>query len=368
MNFKLVDTSIIFAVNDPFKGPTTLLFESTSAEKDPSLALKVPVKAQLTLSLMDKDANIKVADAVLPFPDLGLASFSFLFTMQSDKGHVTASISYLVPQSENMSLYKKIPELKEKLNYLLTQMQNWQYKSGSNLPKSLYETITGILLYETDQSYNAGDLSSLITSEKSTGAPDYQIKKITKYLEHLFFELYVGRPVIVVGKSRINVEYAMATLDFFTPNKNLRKIIFSEQFIDPAPYIGKIDVFGISSVHEKKYKDYLIVDCDKFEIKNAKGKKEYFKRFMDDIIRIPASSAIQDIVKFIVHLDERVHEIEKLAQQNSSEDSIKEYLKSLNYDEASALTEIASISNLPVSNPIRLHLSRKLASWIEELR
>ena len=360
---------VIFAVNDPFKGPTTVLYESTSGDKDLSLTLKVPVKAQLTLSLMDKDATIKVADAVLPFPDLQKVAFSFLFTLNSENGQVTGSISYLVPQNENMNLYKKIPELKEKLNYIVGRLQTWHYKSDSQLPKNLYDTITGVLLYETDQNFKTGaDLSNLITSEKSTGAPDYLIKKINKNLENLFFELYVGRPVIVLGKSRINVEYAMATLDFFTPKKNLRKIIFSDEYIDPAPYIGKIDVFGISSSHEKRYKDYLLVDVDKFEIKNAKGKKEYFKKFMDNIIRIPASSAIQDIIKFTDHLDKMSSEFDNLLAKGTSEETIKGYLKSLDYEEATALSDIASVNKPSVSKGIGQQLSGKLSSWIDELR
>ncbi len=362
----LVD--VIFAVNDPFKGPNTLLYESTEA-KDQSLTLKVPVKAQLTLSLMDKDSSIRLADAVLPFPDLQKTAFSFLFTMNSDSGQVTASISYLVPQNETVTLYKKIPELKEKLNYLVTQLQSWNYKSDNSLPKTLYDAITGTLLFETDHSYKSGDISGLITSEKSSGAPDYLIKKINKNLEYLFFELYVARPVIVIGKSKIAVEYAMATLDFLTPKKNLRKIIFSEDFIDPANYPGKIDVIGVSSVHEKRYKDYLIVDVDKFEIKGGKGKKQYFKTFMDNMIRIPASMAVQDIIKFTDHLDELRNSFEAVvSKKNFSETDVKKFLLSLTYDEANAISEIESISHPSSSKGITQQLSGKLSSWVDEIR
>lgn len=354
----------IFAVNDPLKGHNTLLYESTGT-KDQSLTLKVPVKAQLTLSLMDKDASVKTADAVLPFPDLQKTAFSYLFTMNGESGQITASISYLVPQNENVTLYKKIPELKEKLNYIVTQLQGWTYKSDSILPKNLYDLITGTLLFETDHSYKAGDISGLITSEKSTGAPDYLIKKINKNLEHLFFELYVGRPVIVIGKSKIAVEYAMATLDFLTPKKNLRKVIFSEDFIDPALYLDKIDVIGVSSVHEKRYKDYLIVDVDKFEIKGARGKKQYIKVFIDDMIRVPASLAVQDIIKFTDQLDEMKKAFEDvLNQPNVTEVDVKKYLKSLTYDKANLLTDIESSSKTTGSKGI----AGKLSSWVDELR
>jgi hypothetical protein len=349
------------------KGPRTVLYETTDNTKDQNLSLKVPVKAQLTLSLMDKDSTIKIADAVLPFPDLQKTSFSFLFTMNSESmGQITGSISYLVPQSENINLYKKIPDLKEKLTYIVSEIQNWHYKSDSSVPKNIFDVIVQTLLYETDKGYKS-DLP--ITSEKSTGAPDYLIKKINKNLEHLFFELYVGRPVIVTGKSKIAVEYAMATLDFLTPKKNLKKLIFSEDFIDPVTYVNKIDIFGISSAHEKKYKDYLVIDVDKFEIKGAKGKKTYFKKFMDDIIRIPASSAVQDIIKFIDHLDAQIAKLENILSESSdAETQVKEFLKGLSFDEANSLMEIASVLHPSTSKGIGQLVSSKMSSWIDELR
>ena len=110
----IILVEVIFAVNDPLKGPNTVLYESTET-KDQNLALKVPVKAQLTLSLMDKDATIQTADAVLPFPDLQKTAFSLLFTLNSEgSGKVTGSISYLVPQNDNINLYKKNSRVKRK--------------------------------------------------------------------------------------------------------------------------------------------------------------------------------------------------------------------------------------------------------------
>lgn len=361
---------IIFAVNDPFKGPKTILYE-TNEQKDPNLALKVSVKAQLTLSLMAKEMSaIRTSDAVLPFPDLQKTAFSFLFTMNGENGSVSASISYLVHQNDNMNLYKNIPDLKEKLNYIVSMLQNWTYKSNTELPKNLYDSITGILLYETDNSYKPEvDLTNLITVEKSTGAPDYLIKKITKNLDHLFFDLYIGKPIVVVGKSKIAVEYAMATIDFLTPTKKIKKIIFSENYIDPSHYLKKVDVFGVSSVHEKRYKDYLVVDVDKFEIKNAKGKRPYFQSFMDDIIRIPASSAVQDIINFTNHLDQLTNQLNTLSEQEDfTEDKLKQFLQTLNYDEANALMEIASISQPSVTKRFASLVSGRISGWIDELR
>lgn len=361
----LVD--VIFAINDPLKGPNTIFYESTES-KDQNLTLKVPVKAQLTLSLMDMDAKIQTADAVLPFPDLQKTAFSLLFTLNSESsGKITGSISYLVPQTENINLYKKIPELKEKINYIVRQLQGWNYKFENSLPKNYADLLSGILLFENDQSYKTTDISSLITSDKSTGAPDYLIKKINKNLEHLFFELYVGRPVIVIGKSKIAAEYAMATFDFLTPQKTLRKVIFTEDYIDPANYLDKVDVIGVSSNHEKKYKDYLIVDVDKFEIKNCKGKKLYFKSFMEEMIRMPVSMAVKNIAQFINHLDDLTTQLYDMMKKGYSEIEVKRFLKTLSYNEATALNDIEIALHSTAAKGFTQQLSH-LASWIEDLR
>ena len=138
---------------------------------------------------------------------------------------------------------------------------------------------------------------------------------------------------------------------------------------EPGHYLNKVDVFGVSSVHEKKYKDYLIVDVDKFEIKGAKGKKTYFKNFMDDIIRIPASSAIQDIIKFTDHLDDLSSQLNNLTEQKDfSEDKLKVFLKTLNYEEANALIEIASISQPSLTKSLGQSLSGKISGLIDDLR
>ena len=141
---------IIFAVNDPKRGPTALYYGSTSEVKDPSLPLKVAIKSQLTLSLMDRDAVVNQSDAVLPFPDIQKVSFSFLFTMNSEFGQMTGSISYLVPQSENIALYRKIPTLKEKLQEIAQVFQNWTYKSNTALPKEYILHLDSIMNFDQE--------------------------------------------------------------------------------------------------------------------------------------------------------------------------------------------------------------------------
>ena len=259
---------VIFAVNDPRRGPTSLYYESTSDVKDPSLPLKVAIKSQLTLSLMDRDAVVNQSDAVLPFADIQKISFSFLFTMNSETGQITGSISYLVPQTENINLYRKIPSLKAKMAEMSKVFQQWIYKSDSVLPKEFAAKLNEILAFDSTEAIPATKAQVEITTQRSSCTPDYLLKKIKKNLEFVLFNLLVEKTIIVTGKSKIAVEYAMASLDFLTPHRDLKKIIFSEEFLDPKSLNDKVDVIGVSSNFEKQYsKDFVVIDVDKFEIK-----------------------------------------------------------------------------------------------------
>ncbi|MFV2016162.1 MAG: hypothetical protein ACC656_12080, partial [Candidatus Heimdallarchaeota archaeon] len=136
---------LIVSFNDPLKGPTALMHENTDGNKDPALPLKVAVKSQLTLSLMDKEFTIKEADAVLPLDNK--IAFCFLFTVNSDKGPITGSISYILPQSENVNLYRMIPSLKEKLSIISGKFKKWTYKSElTSLPKEFQNLLTSSIL------------------------------------------------------------------------------------------------------------------------------------------------------------------------------------------------------------------------------
>lgn len=361
---------VIFAVNDPRRGPTSLYYETTSDVKDPSLPLKVAIKSQLTLSLMDRDATVSSADAVLPFPDIQKISFSFLFTMNSDSGQITGSISYLLPQTENINLYRKIPSLKEKMQEISKVFLSWVYKSDSTLPKEYMPYLDGILHFDQESVTKVTPAKVEITSQRASGTPDYLLKKVKKNLEFVLFNLLVERPVIVSGKSRIAVEYAMASLDFLTPHRELNKIIFSESYVDPKALTDKVDVIGVSSDFEKQYlKEYVVVDVDKFDIKgDLKGNKNYFKDFINKIKNLDSSTIQQDLRIFVNNLLESTHQITNLfaTNENVSKNQINEITKKLKPDEREALIEISATYNPLIASKIRADLGSKVTGWLDD--
>lgn len=364
---------LIVSFNDPLRGPTALMYENTDGNKDPSLPLKVAVKSQLTLSLMDKETTIKTADAVLPFPDLQKISFSYLFTVSSDSGPITGSISYIVPQSENIKLYRMIPTLKEKLSSISLKFQDWTYKTGlTSLPKEFHNLLTTNLLSGSEAVFEKevkpGEID--IIAEVASGSPDYLLKKVKKNLEYAIFELFTEKPVIITGKSRFAVEYGMATLDFLIPHKQLRKIMYSEDFVDPLKFTGKVDVIGVSSKHDKKYSnDYVIINVDKFEVKGlTKGKKNYFKNFINKIKDSDINHARQDIFVFTSSLLKLTESILDLFSsiENVAEEEINEITKDMEVDEKEAITEIAATFNPLIAEKIRINLSEKVTSWMDD--
>ena len=361
---------VIFAVNDPRRGPTALYYESTSDIKDPSLPLKVAIKSQLTLSLMDRDAVINQSDAVLPFADIQKISFSFLFTMNAETGQVTGSISYLVPQTENINLYRKIPTLKARLQDISRTFQHWIYKSGTTLPKEYVSKLNEILEFDSEVHKEIPPSQVEITTQRASGTPDYLLKKIKKNLEFVFFNLLVEKTVIVTGKSKIAVEYAMASLDFLTPHRELTKIIFSENYIDPKSLKEKVDIIGVSSNHEKMYlKEYVVIDVDKFEIiGELKGNKNFFKDFINRIKNLDSITIQQDLRIFVSNLLESTHKITDLfaTKENVDKKEIENLTKNLKPDEREALIEISATYNPLIANKIRTDLASKVSGWLDD--
>lgn len=362
---------IIFAVNDPRRGPNAIFYETDSNEKDPSLPLKVAIKSQLTLSLMDKDAVINQSDAVLPFADIKKISFSFLFTIRDEQGsNITASISYLVPQSENISLYRKIPALKEKMQGIAKAFQNFTYSAGNALPKQFIEPLTSLLNFEKQVKQPTATPSIEITSERASGTPDYLIKKIKKNLEFVFFDLLVEKPIIVCGKSKIAVEYAMASLDFLTPHRELKKIIFSESYVDLKKLPESIDILGVSSKFEKQYtKEYSVIDVDKFEIHgNLKGNKSFFKDFINEEKSQDYQTISQDLRIFINDLLNSTHIITELFAtfESPTREAIDEITSNFKTDEKQAIIEIASVHNPLIADKIRKNVADKVTGWLDD--
>ena len=369
VDFSLVD--IIFALNDPKRGPTALYYESNSDIKDPSLPLKVAVKSQLTLSLMDRDAVVSQSDAVLPFPDISKISFSFLFTMHSESGNITGSFSYLVPQNENIALYRKIPALKAKMQEISNAFQSFIYKSDTALPKEYVNLLNGLFDFEQPTKPSTAVKEQVeITTEHVSGTPDYLLKKVKKNLEFVFFNLLVERPIIVTGRSRIAVGYAIASLEFLTPHRTLKKIIFSEDYVDSKQINERVDVIGVSSIHEKQYlKEFIVVDVDKFEIHgDMKGNKTFFKDFINKIKNQDSETIQQDLRIFITDLLDTTHKITDLFATNEivSKEKLNNLTRNLKSDEREAIVEISATYNPLIADKIRADLGSKVSGWLDD--
>ena len=338
--------------------------------KCPQPILKVAIKSQLTLSLMDRDAVVNQSDAVLPFADIQKISFSYLFTMNAEIGQLTGSISYLVPQSENINLYRKIPSLKAKMQEISNKLLNWKYKSDSHIPTEYTTLLHEILHFDQEGVQKQVEAQVEITSQRASGTPDYLLKKVKKNLEFVLFNLLVEKTIIVCGRSKIAVEYAMASLDFLTPHRELKKILFSEEYIDPKSLSEKVDIIGISSIHEKMYmKEYVVIDVDKFDIKgDLKGNKNYFKDFINKIKNLDSSTIQQDLRIFVSNLLESTHRITDLfaTNENVDKNQINAVTKNLKPDEREALIEISATYNPLIANKIRSDLGSKVSGWLDD--
>ena len=208
----------------------------------------------------------------------------------------------------------------------------------------------------------------MIASEVVSGEPEYLLKKIKKNLVHAIFDLSTERPVILIGKSRYTIEYGMATLDFLIPHKHLRQIMYSDDYIDPKKF-KDVDLIGVSSVHEKRYlHDYVIINVDKFEIKGlTKGKKSFFKKFVKKLKELDVNNARQDIKITTSSLLRSTEAIVDLfsTEEDPSEQKINAITRGLEVDEKEVITEIAATHNPLIAERIRVNISEKVSSWMD---
>jgi hypothetical protein len=248
--------------------------------------------------------------------------------------------------------------------------QNWTYKSDTPLPKQFFDVLNGILNFEKADTTTQVKTKFEITSERASGTPDYLLKKIKKNLEFVLFDLFVEKIIIVTGKSKIAVEYAIASLDFLTPHRELKKIIFSEEYVDPTSLPEKVDIIGVSSNFDKNYlKEFVVIDVDKFEVKgNLKGNKSYFKDFIQKIKNLDSVTIQQDLQIFVSNLLETTHAITDFfaSHENYDKNAIKDLTANMKTDEKEAVIEVSASYNPLIAEKIRTNLASKVSGWLDD--
>ncbi len=225
---------------------------STGLEKQ--FAQKVCMKSHLsTLSLSSnqwKEADDYV-ESVIPFVDEGFIAYSTFFFIDDDTargGKRTLGIVTLVDRSQQLSLYKSIPEIavtvREIASELIKQGDPKEYLSNQIKEKLKQLLNIESLKVNFDKGIDSVDLikQRLDKEEKIPeiikptslvleGSFEFLFSKIPNNLDKIIFALLKNERIVIVGK-KDEISLALATLKWFLPHKKLYNDLWTVPLVD----------------------------------------------------------------------------------------------------------------------------------------
>jgi hypothetical protein len=238
-------------------------------------ALKIAVKSQMTLSMMQQRAELESAEAILPFTSLeeNLIGFIYLFQILQNnpmEPNCVAALTYLIPQENQAFLYSKIPFLKFTAEDFASKIKQ-QYIHGQtkDFPKPLQDYMKNWDVSEKESQTEIVIIEKKVTLSERTdgGSIDFFFTQVKKHEDRALGALYRGNPLIVTGESSVMIDMVVHSLDLFIPQMIFRKVSFSTELIDPK----MADIIGIDKNLIKRYPNETIVDTKKKQVRNGKS-------------------------------------------------------------------------------------------------
>lgn len=235
---------------DDKQGPGCLY--STGLEKH--FAQKVCMKSHLsTLSLSSnqwKDAD-EYVESVIPFIDEGFIAYStffFVYDASARGGKRTLGIVTLVDRSQQLSLYKSIPEIAATVRDIASDLVK-QGDPKEHLSSQIKDKLKQLLNIESltvnfDKDIDSVDLiKQRLEKEKQIpdrikptslileGSFEFLFKKIPNNLDKIIFALLKNERIVIVGEKN-ELSLALATLKWFLPHKKLYNDLWTVPLVD----------------------------------------------------------------------------------------------------------------------------------------
>lgn len=235
-------------------------------------ALKIAVKSQMTLSMMN-NSELENAEAILPFTSLeeSMIGFIYLFQIQqNDPNNPTcvAALTFLVPQEHQAFLYSKVPFLKFTAEDLASKIKQQYFYGINEFPKVLQEYIENWNITEKETKTEIQIIEKKVTLSERTdgGSIDFFLTQVKKDEDRALGALYRGNPVLVTGESNVMIDMVVHSLDLLVPQMIFRKVSFTTDLIDPK----QADIIGIDKDLIKRYPKETLVDTKKKQVRNGK--------------------------------------------------------------------------------------------------
>ena len=238
-------------------GPGCLYSEGLDA----SFAEKVSMKSHLsTLSLTDgtEFTSEEFIESVIPFLDEGYVAFSTFFFIEDSTargGKRTIGIVALVDRTEQMSLYKSIPEISSAMRKIANELTEFgdpknnlsdQVKSQlnsllqpSSLPQILIDHTSSTELVkkriEEQQPLKKQELfrseSSSDTSLLNINKIDFLLTKISADMNKIVHALLKNERILIIGKQE-EIMTGLLGLKEFLPHKKVYNNLWSIPLLD----------------------------------------------------------------------------------------------------------------------------------------
>lgn len=261
------EISICFATFDDAIGPISAYHKNLTDEIANEIAVKVMIGS---LSIHTDNNQALCGESIIPFSKQNKIAFSYLFTIPAPKlrgGMRSCSLIVLMNAKEQLQMYRLAPILSTQCKRISKLIME-KYVFGRPLPgiiKQRIETLMDIQSFkmEVEEFYAARKIT--ISKSKTKGSIQFLNKVVKKDLDKAILAILVGKPVVVTG-DEVMTEIAIASLEIFSPHKELRKVFWTNQIVDA-------DLIGTKKNLAKAYEDAVVVDLIKGKVSGGEQSK-----------------------------------------------------------------------------------------------
>ncbi len=261
--------SICFATFDDTIGPISAYQKNLDGRTASEVAVKVMIGS---LSLHADDKQELCGESIIPFNKINKIAFSYLFTIPAPKlrgGQRSCSLIVLMDTKEQLQMYRIAPLLStqcKRISHLIKDKYVFG-KSLSNIVKQRIDSLLDIQSFkieiEDEEFYAARKIT--ISKSKTKGSMQFLSKIIKKDLDKAILAILLGKTVVVTG-DEVMTEITIASLEIFSPHKELRKVFWTNQIVEA-------DIIGTKKNLAKAYDDAIIVDLFKGKVSGGESNK-----------------------------------------------------------------------------------------------
>ncbi|MHA2270663.1 MAG: hypothetical protein ACXACI_02290 [Candidatus Hodarchaeales archaeon] len=350
----------VVAIFDMIMGPKPIFFCGLEGENE---ATKIGIKSHVTFSMHDSQSPQSSGDAVVPFQELNKTAFVYLFEAMGQP----ATLSYVVDQSIQSSLYRSVHLLKVQAERLVEQVKSdLEDGKGQKLAKEtqkLLKSWAAELPEFVEMTVEEEVLRKKITIKKmeTEGSFSFLNKILKGEFEKIVGGLLREESVYVAG-DRPMCELAIATLEAFCPQLP-KKITWTDSYVPP----GNATLIGIPRPLAKVYIGNVVVDLDSGKVEG--GQKDSFAKKLVEITKKNPQKEAEDLIEAeIAMLVLNAKQLVEMCNHGSpSEEQFTKFRNDVGSDKYQFIVEIAINMDSEIKDLIPKDVGKRVADFLLEI-